>query len=122
MEIWRECVIIRMACEMVHVHRRTMYNWIKLGKVEYRKNARGLYLIYVDTLWRKHSRERVVRVPEISILKIKEVGAYLSVSRRTVYNLISAGMLKYYRTAGGSIRVVEEGLWSLKLDRLNSKK
>ncbi|MBX4186871.1 MAG: helix-turn-helix domain-containing protein [Candidatus Doudnabacteria bacterium] len=33
------------------------------------------------------------------------------VSRRTIYNWISAGKLKYIRTAGGSIRIFSESLW-----------
>jgi predicted site-specific integrase-resolvase len=33
------------------------------------------------------------------------------VSRRTIYNWISAGKVEYVRTAGGSIRIFADTLW-----------
>jgi excisionase family DNA binding protein len=41
------------ACEMVGVSRRTIYNWIAAGKVEYVRTAGGSIRIFVDTLWRQ---------------------------------------------------------------------
>ena len=41
------------ACELVGVSRRTIYNWIASGKVEYIRTAGGSVRIFVDTLWRE---------------------------------------------------------------------
>ena len=41
------------ACELVGVSRRTIYNWIASGKVEYVRTAGGSVRIVVDTLWRE---------------------------------------------------------------------
>jgi len=41
------------ACELVGVSRRTIYNWIAGGKVEYVRTAGGSVRIFVDTLWRE---------------------------------------------------------------------
>ena len=41
------------ACELVGVSRRTIYNWIAGGKVEYVRTAGGSIRIFVDTLWRE---------------------------------------------------------------------
>ena len=40
------------ACELVGVSRRTIYNWLSSGKVEYVRTAGGSVRIFVDTLWR----------------------------------------------------------------------
>ena len=48
----REVISINEACEAVGVSRRTMYNWIKQGKVKYIRIASGSVRIFVDTLWR----------------------------------------------------------------------
>ena len=40
------------ACEAVGVSRRTIYNWISAGKVEYIRTAGGSIRIFADTLWR----------------------------------------------------------------------
>jgi excisionase family DNA binding protein len=40
------------ACAMVGVSRRTIYNWITAGKVEYVRTAGGSVRIFVDSLWR----------------------------------------------------------------------
>ena len=40
------------ACEVVEVSRRTIYNWISAGKVEYVRTAGGSIRIFSDTLWR----------------------------------------------------------------------
>ena len=39
------------ACEAVGVSRRTIYNWISAGKVEYIRTAGGSIRIFADTLW-----------------------------------------------------------------------
>jgi excisionase family DNA binding protein len=49
----RQTVSIMKACEMVGVSRRTIYNWIAAGKVEYVRTAGGSIRIFVDTLWRE---------------------------------------------------------------------
>ena len=40
------------ACEAVGVSRRTIYNWISAGKVEYVRTAGGSIRIFADSLWR----------------------------------------------------------------------
>ena len=49
----RKTISIMKACELVGVSRRTIYNWIASGKVEYVRTAGGSVRIFVDTLWRK---------------------------------------------------------------------
>ena len=51
----RQTVSIMKACEMVGVSRRTIYNWISAGKVEYVRTAGGSIRIFADTLWRDAS-------------------------------------------------------------------
>ena len=48
----RKTLSIAKACELVGVTRRTIYNWIAGGKVEYVRTAGGSVRIFVDTLWR----------------------------------------------------------------------
>jgi excisionase family DNA binding protein len=46
--------------------------------------------------------------PTLTILEVcNEVG----VSRRTVYNWMTAGKVEYIRTAGGSVRIYEDSLY-----------
>ena len=40
------------ACELVGVSRRTIYNWMAGGKVEYVRTAGGSVRIFADSLWR----------------------------------------------------------------------
>lgn len=49
----RKTVSIPRACELVGVSRRTIYNWISGGKVEYVRTAGGSVRIFADTLWRE---------------------------------------------------------------------
>jgi len=49
----RKTISIMKACELVGVSRRTIYNWIASGKVEYVRTAGGSVRIFVDPLWRK---------------------------------------------------------------------
>ena len=48
----RKAISIMKACELVGVSRRTIYNWISGGKVEYVRTAGGSIRIFVDSLWR----------------------------------------------------------------------
>jgi excisionase family DNA binding protein len=48
----RQTVSIMQACTVVGVSRRTIYNWISAGKVEYMRTAGGSIRIFADTLWR----------------------------------------------------------------------
>ena len=54
----RKTISIMKACELVGVSRRTIYNWIASGKVEYVRTAGGSVRIFVDTLWREPGRRR----------------------------------------------------------------
>jgi excisionase family DNA binding protein len=49
----RKTVSIPRACELVGVSRRTIYNWIAGGKVQYVRTAGGSVRIFEDTLWRQ---------------------------------------------------------------------
>jgi excisionase family DNA binding protein len=49
----RKTVSIPRACELVGVSRRTIYNWIASGKIQYVRTAGGSVRIFVDTLWRE---------------------------------------------------------------------
>ena len=53
----RETLTIMKACEVVGVSRRTIYNWISAGKVEYIRTAGGSIRIFADTLWRSSGHE-----------------------------------------------------------------
>ena len=48
----RQTVSIARAGELVGVSRRTIYNWIAGGKVQYVRTAGGSVRIFADTLWR----------------------------------------------------------------------
>ena len=48
----RQTLSIMKACEAVGVSRRTIYNWIQAGKVEYVRTAGGSIRIFADSLWR----------------------------------------------------------------------
>ena len=48
----RQTLSIMKVCEAVGVSRRTIYNWISAGKVEYVRTAGGSIRIFADTLWR----------------------------------------------------------------------
>jgi excisionase family DNA binding protein len=51
-DIDRQTLSIMKACEVVGVSRRTIYNWIAGGKVQYVRTAGGSVRIYADSLWR----------------------------------------------------------------------
>lgn len=48
----RAMVSIKQASEIVGVSRRTIYNWLDDGKLEYLRTAGGAVRIFTDTLWR----------------------------------------------------------------------
>lgn len=48
----RNVVSIMKACDIAGVSRRTIYNWLKSGKIEFIRTAGGSVRIYVDTLFR----------------------------------------------------------------------
>ena len=53
----RKTVSIPTACELVGVSRRTIYNWIASGKIQYIRTAGGSVRIFADTLWREPETE-----------------------------------------------------------------
>ena len=60
----RTTLSIAKAGELVGVTRRTIYNWIAGGKVEYVRTAGGSVRIFVDTLWRDpHAGVTRIRMP-----------------------------------------------------------
>lgn len=62
----RKTISIMKACELVGVSRRTIYNWISGGKVEYVRTAGGSVRIFVDTLWRQPARPADLAAKEAS--------------------------------------------------------
>jgi excisionase family DNA binding protein len=52
----RKTIPIMKACELVGVSRRTIYNWLASGKIEYVRTAGGSVRIFVDSLWREPQR------------------------------------------------------------------
>ena len=60
----RKTISIMKACELVGVSRRTIYNWLSSGKIEYVRTAGGSVRIFVDTLWRDpHNSDRSAPTP-----------------------------------------------------------
>ena len=52
--------------------------------------------------------EMMIDRKTISIMKACEL---VGVSRRTIYNWLSARKIEYVRTAGGSVRIFVDTLW-----------
>jgi excisionase family DNA binding protein len=61
----RQTVSIMKACEVVGLSRRTIYNWISAGKVEYVRTAGGAIRIFVDSLWREPGASRDAAVSQV---------------------------------------------------------
>ena len=59
----RKTVSIPRACELVGVSRRTIYNWISGGKVQYVRTAGGSVRIFEDTLWRSPESDSAAPPP-----------------------------------------------------------
>jgi excisionase family DNA binding protein len=57
MEPRPNCSIMK-ACELCGVSRRTIYNWIAAGKVEYFRTAGGGVRIITETLFRQPDGSR----------------------------------------------------------------
>ena len=53
MDIERQTLSIMKACEVVGVSRRTIYNWMAGGKVQYVRTAGGSVRIFADSLWKR---------------------------------------------------------------------
>jgi excisionase family DNA binding protein len=53
----RKAISITQACQSVGVSRRTIYNWMAAGKVEYVRTAGGAVRIFEDTLWREPQQQ-----------------------------------------------------------------
>ena len=53
----RKTVSIPRACEIVGVSRRTIYNWLAGGKIQYIRTAGGSVRIFEDSLWRDPSEQ-----------------------------------------------------------------
>ena len=49
----RRAISITQAFESVGVSRRTIYNWMAAGKIQYVRTAGGAVRIFEDTLWRE---------------------------------------------------------------------
>ena len=62
----RRAISITQACESVGVSRRTIYNWMAAGKVQYVRTAGGAVRIFEDTLWRTPQQDEhiVPALPE----------------------------------------------------------
>ena len=57
MELERQTLSIMKACEVVGVSRRTIYNWMAGGKIEYVRTAGGSVRIFADSLWKSPAEE-----------------------------------------------------------------
>lgn len=53
------------------------------------------------------------RPPNAKFLSIEQACKLAGICRRTIYNWIAADKVDYIRTAGGSIRIIEESLFRL---------
>ena len=62
----RQTVSIARAGELVGVSRRTIYNWIASGKVQYVRTAGGAIRIFADTLWRTPDQSDAVWLERFS--------------------------------------------------------
>jgi excisionase family DNA binding protein len=59
MPLERKTISIPRACELVGVSRRTIYNWLAAGKVQYVRTAGGAVRIFADTLFREPDTSQV---------------------------------------------------------------
>jgi excisionase family DNA binding protein len=50
-------VSVNQAMEHCGVSRRTIYNWMKDGKIDYTENAGGRKRIVFETLWKRDDAE-----------------------------------------------------------------
>ena len=61
MDIERQTLSIMKACEVVGVSRRTIYNWMAGGKVQYVRTAGGSVRIFADSLWKRPQETSTAR-------------------------------------------------------------
>ena len=107
----RQTISIMKACELLGVSRRTIYNWIAAKKVEYVRTAGGSIRIFVDTLWRQEDGQNLSLEDLKDTISIMKASIVADVSRKTIYNWIDLGILRYARTSGGSIRIIRSTLF-----------
>ena len=74
MIIDRKTTSIMKACELVDVSRRTIYNWIASGKIEYVRTAGGSVRIFVDSLWREPEQSAAQRTGMSCVDEQRRVG------------------------------------------------
>ncbi len=55
------------AAQVVGVSRRTIYNWLATGKLEYVRTAGGSVRIFVDSLWRDPVRSGAQAAPTSAV-------------------------------------------------------
>ena len=60
----RQTLSIMKACALVGVSRRTIYNWMAGGKIEFVRTAGGSVRIFADSLWRS-SEQATGRQPAV---------------------------------------------------------
>lgn len=60
----RKTVNIVTACQMAGVSRRTIYNWLASGKVQYVRTAGGSVRIFTDSLFRSGNVSVRLQTPE----------------------------------------------------------
>lgn len=63
----RELVGIMSACALVSVSRRTIYNWINSGKVQFIRTASGSIRIYKDSLLRNPDGTQHLSPPQAEV-------------------------------------------------------
>jgi excisionase family DNA binding protein len=63
----RRSVSITQAADLVGVSRRTIYNWLAAGRLEYCRTAGGAVRIAVDSLWRPSLRAPAAAPPASAI-------------------------------------------------------
>lgn len=63
----RPLISIQDACKVCNVSRRTIYNWLKSGRLEYVRTAGGSIRIFADTLWRPGSTATTIDVPTMTV-------------------------------------------------------
>ena len=68
----RETVSIAEACRLVGVSRRTIYNWMSSGKIEYVRTAGGAVRVFSDTLWRRPDQEDAQKRPSRPVTRVSE--------------------------------------------------
>ena len=54
----RKTISIMKACELVGVSRRTIYNWLSSGKIEYVRTAGGSVRIFAPAAWHSEGRNQ----------------------------------------------------------------